>query len=171
MSYSLIWGSAGPGTVDNADDITAVCATCLNADPLFVDRAAHDYHLAAGSPAIDAGVPVDGLTTDLDGTPRDETPNLGAYEEAVSPPPVPDDGPPPPDEEPEAGPELPPDTAEPPPVVPDTEPDAGASKGSSGGCGVVNGSQTSPGSFTLWTLLALFLAWLSWVPRRRAEAA
>ena len=171
VSYSLIWGNVGSGSVDNADDITALCETCLNADPLFVDRTAHDYHLAAGSPSIDAGVPIEALTTDLDGSARDDTPDLGAYEYVAPPPPVPDDAPPPPDEEPEASQEIPPDTAEPPPVVPDVEPDAGASKGSSGGCGAVSGSRTTPDSFTLWTLLALFLAWLLWVPRRRAEAA
>ena len=170
VSYSLIWGNVGSGTVDNADDITALCETCLNADPLFVDRTAHDYHLAAESPAIDAGVPHADVVTDLEGSARDDTPDLGAYEEAVSPPPVPDEGTPPVDEEPEGSPEIPPVTAEPPPVVPDLAPDASASKGSSGGCGVASGSQTSPGSFTLWTLLALFLARLSWAPRRRPMA-
>jgi hypothetical protein len=41
----------------------------LNVDPLFSDSAASDFHLAAGSPAIDAGIDV-GVYTDLDGAAR-----------------------------------------------------------------------------------------------------
>ncbi|MBN2477406.1 MAG: lamin tail domain-containing protein [Pirellulales bacterium] len=42
----------------------------VNADPLFVDTASHDYHLQAGSPSIDAGDPNDPL--DPDGTRADQ---------------------------------------------------------------------------------------------------
>jgi hypothetical protein len=38
--------------------------------PHFADPAGLDYHLLAGSPAIDAGTPVPWLTTDIDGEPR-----------------------------------------------------------------------------------------------------
>lgn len=38
-------------------------------DPSFVDPSGWDYHLAASSPAIDAGVDA-GVTTDMDGEPR-----------------------------------------------------------------------------------------------------
>lgn len=38
-------------------------------DPAFVDPSAWDYHLTAGSAAIDAGVDA-GVTTDIDGDPR-----------------------------------------------------------------------------------------------------
>ncbi|MBX3156387.1 MAG: hypothetical protein KF773_10340 [Deltaproteobacteria bacterium] len=52
-------------------------------DPKFVDFGNHDYHLQAGSPAVDVGVP--GMLTtdhDFDGTPRPQgaKPDLGAFE-------------------------------------------------------------------------------------------
>ena len=68
--------TAGPGTI--------------HADPLFLDAPNGNYHLAAGSPAIDAGddasVPAD-LTTDLDGSPRIQGAHvdIGAYETAPEP--------------------------------------------------------------------------------------
>lgn len=55
-------------------------ANGLIADPLFVN-AGTDFHLQAGSPAINAGVNV-GLTTDYDGSvvPQGPAPDIGAYE-------------------------------------------------------------------------------------------
>lgn len=48
----------------------------------FVDVATHDYHLAAASPAIDAGVEILGVSTDRDGVsrPRGAGVDVGAYE-------------------------------------------------------------------------------------------
>jgi len=43
------------------------------------DLDAIDFHLAAGSPAIGAGTPISGLTTNHDGTAYANPPNLGAY--------------------------------------------------------------------------------------------
>lgn len=53
----------------------------VNADPRFVNVAAGDYHLATGSPAIDAGKNV-GVATDLDGIARPQGAgfDIGAYE-------------------------------------------------------------------------------------------
>jgi predicted outer membrane repeat protein len=52
----------------------------IDADPQFVDAANGDYHLAAGSPAIDTGTPAGAPTHDIEGTTRDATPDMGAYE-------------------------------------------------------------------------------------------
>jgi len=53
----------------------------LNANPRFVNPAAGNYHLAAGSPAIDTGTNA-GVTTDLDGVtrPQGNGYDIGAYE-------------------------------------------------------------------------------------------
>jgi hypothetical protein len=49
---------------------------------VFVDPAADDYHLAAGSPAIDAGTATQAPATDIDGNPRPGGTgyDIGAYE-------------------------------------------------------------------------------------------
>ena len=59
----------------------------LNQDPLFANAAAYDFHLTAASPAIDAGVAVPGLTTDLGGAarPAGAAVDLGAYEYGAVP--------------------------------------------------------------------------------------
>lgn len=52
-------------------------------DPLFVNPAwgtNGDYHLMQGSPAIDAGTSIGAPLVDLDGKPRDNYPDIGAYE-------------------------------------------------------------------------------------------
>jgi len=52
------------------------------ADPLLVDPENGDCHLAAGSPAIDTGQPIDGLESDFDGQPRPQGSgiDIGAFE-------------------------------------------------------------------------------------------
>ena len=49
----------------------------ISADPLFVGG---DYHLGVGSPCIDKGTSVGAPVTDIEGTPRDAAPDMGAYE-------------------------------------------------------------------------------------------
>ncbi len=51
----------------------------INENPLFTDPEAFNYRLDEGSPAIDFGLDA-GISTDLDGMPRDATPDAGAYE-------------------------------------------------------------------------------------------
>ena len=67
MSYSDIEGGwTGTGNID--------------ADPLFVDATSGDYRLGVGSPCIDKGTSAGAPDTDIDGTPRDSAPDMGAYE-------------------------------------------------------------------------------------------
>jgi len=47
---------------------------------LFVDFTLHNYHLAGGSAAINAGI-ASGVTTDKDGVIRNNPPDIGAYED------------------------------------------------------------------------------------------
>lgn len=49
-------------------------------NPLFVDPANNDFRLRAGSPAIDAGIAVDGRTADYEGNPISGSPDIGALE-------------------------------------------------------------------------------------------
>jgi Right handed beta helix region len=68
-------GDEGTGTV--ADHNTA-----NTTDPLFVNAAANDYRLRAGSPAIDAGVTLPEVTTDFGRSrrPQGKAYDIGAYE-------------------------------------------------------------------------------------------
>jgi hypothetical protein len=69
ITYSDIgatWGTTGTGSIST--------------DPKFVDAANGDYHLQVGSPCIDKGTTVDAPVADIEGTPRDATPDMGAYE-------------------------------------------------------------------------------------------
>jgi hypothetical protein len=79
---------------DNGDDLSGCTAqySCVQdgdagvgntaADPLFVNAAAGNYRLSAGSPCADTGSAAAAPATDLDGAPRDSTPDMGAYERA-----------------------------------------------------------------------------------------
>ncbi len=53
----------------------------VNEDPMFVDYNSWDYHPAPGSPLIDAGISIPGITTDLDGKTRGAKPDIGCYEQ------------------------------------------------------------------------------------------
>ncbi|UCH58715.1 MAG: hypothetical protein JSV61_10905, partial [Anaerolineales bacterium] len=89
---------------DGTDGVTITRANCLGAlqkiglDPLMAGGAlpsevgptfaeqwlSYDYRLMPGSPAIDAGTPAGAPATDIDGTPRDAIPDIGAYEGGVT---------------------------------------------------------------------------------------
>ena len=48
-----------------------------------IENLSYDFHLSEVSPAISAANPLTALPTDRDGTPRDETPDIGCYEAIV----------------------------------------------------------------------------------------
>jgi parallel beta-helix repeat protein len=70
---------AGRGTTSSMatfNDWTGYEAHGVQADPRYADRWDHDYHLPGSSPAINAGVPIPGVTDGFLGG----APDLGAYE-------------------------------------------------------------------------------------------
>lgn len=62
-----------PDVFNNALDI-------LDADPLFVEPEAFDFHIMEGSPCIDAGVAEGAPEFDIEGRPRYDEVDIGAYE-------------------------------------------------------------------------------------------
>ncbi len=66
---SAIWKSAFTGT----------SANIINKDPLFKNAGKFDFSLQTSSPAINLCTD-EGITDDIVGTPRDATPDAGAYE-------------------------------------------------------------------------------------------
>jgi len=65
----------GVGSVDGSN--------LIGVNPQFVN-APTNFHVQGTSPAIGAGTPVAGITTDKDGVPRPAAPTIGAYETASS---------------------------------------------------------------------------------------
>jgi hypothetical protein len=66
-------------TTDKA--VSPASSTATTTAPYgWVDPANHDFHIKAGSPAIDAGDPNNHPATDIDGQPRTGTPDAGADE-------------------------------------------------------------------------------------------
>jgi len=84
ISYSDIRGGLA-GIITNDNGVVNWGPGNIDADPLFVNPDNSDYHLQFGSPCIDAGTPIGAPVDDIEGNPRDEFPDMGAYEyQAVS---------------------------------------------------------------------------------------
>lgn len=77
LTNSLISGIGWAGTNGN-----------INSDPLFVNAPAADYHLTAGSPAINAGTTIGAPSYDIVGARRDAQPDMGAFEFGATPLPL-----------------------------------------------------------------------------------
>jgi hypothetical protein len=63
-------------------NLSGLDSNSISRKPLFVSDT--DLHLQDSSPCIDAGAPVPGITTDIDGDLRGSTPDIGADEWVVS---------------------------------------------------------------------------------------
>jgi hypothetical protein len=81
-TYGSCFVTGGTFNTNVIDKAQATGTGNLVANPLFVNRAANDYHLQLGSPAVDAGASVAGILADFDGTarPQGDRPDIGAYE-------------------------------------------------------------------------------------------
>ncbi|MDH3770391.1 MAG: hypothetical protein OET79_05335 [Nitrospirota bacterium] len=79
VKNNIIYDNATP-IVNNGIN-TAMGNNLLN-NPFFVNQSNGDFHLQAGSPAIDIGITISGITTDHDGNsrPQGSTFDIGAYE-------------------------------------------------------------------------------------------
>nr|MBC8254546.1 DUF11 domain-containing protein [Ardenticatenia bacterium] len=81
---ATLWGSGPWANGADWGDVGTIYTGTINiwGDPAFLDPATGDYHIGSSSAAKDQGVTT-GVGTDLDGTPRDANPDLGAYEASV----------------------------------------------------------------------------------------
>ena len=66
--------------IRNTQSLSNFVNCILNRDPQFTNNSEQKYTLRDYSPAIDAGKPGIGITTDITGAPRDATPDIGAFE-------------------------------------------------------------------------------------------
>src|SRR5262249_12750138 len=83
------WRTCASDLLDGGSGTAAAHTLGSNVDPLFVNAAAHDFHLQPGSPAMERGVSLAAVTADFDGTPRPQGAayDMGAYEYVLGQPP------------------------------------------------------------------------------------
>ena len=79
---TLVAGNTADSDADSHDGTLASGSSnnLLGGDPRFVASGNSDYHLASGSPAINAGTAWAGIGNDLDGAAFAATPSIGCYE-------------------------------------------------------------------------------------------
>jgi len=84
---SIFWGNGTDGSNLGGNNLNVSYSDVqggfagtgnINADPFF--GGGGDYHLGVGSPCIDKGTSAGAPTHDIEGTPRDAAPDMGAYE-------------------------------------------------------------------------------------------
>ncbi len=84
IDHNNVWGNNGEGGnyCDYSGSVSppAPGPNDISADPRFVDPEKGDYRLRFDSPCIDAGTPVGAPATDIEGTARGPSPDMGAYE-------------------------------------------------------------------------------------------
>jgi hypothetical protein len=90
LTNSIVWGNSGDNLACNATCIVTYSdietpdvyagAGNMNVNPRFVDAANGNYDLQGVSPVIDRGTPASAPVADIEGTPRDAAPDMGAYE-------------------------------------------------------------------------------------------
>jgi hypothetical protein len=87
--------SGGLALASGAPSSCAQSANLVNVDPQLNNPVVGgDFRPKSGSPVINAGAAVSGVTTDYNGSPRSGAPDIGAYEGAGAPPPPSDTTPP-----------------------------------------------------------------------------
>ncbi|MCS6823592.1 MAG: hypothetical protein NZ529_04790 [Cytophagaceae bacterium] len=77
---SANWGVAYRNCLLKTTSLPVGSGNLLNIDPKFENESKKDYRLKAGSPAVDAGIPMASISTDIEGKLRDYHPDVGAYE-------------------------------------------------------------------------------------------
>ena len=88
VQNNLIYANERDDVVDQGSGGGIITNNLVGVNPQFVNAPAGDFSLNAGSPAIDAGVMVSAVTTDIKGIsrPQGAAYDIGAYEFTGSPP-------------------------------------------------------------------------------------
>jgi hypothetical protein len=73
-------GAASAAWYSSAPELSVGVQGNVNSDPKFVNVAAGDCHLDLGSPCVNSGTNLPGITVDIDGTNRDANCDMGAFE-------------------------------------------------------------------------------------------